>query len=506
MQISQYISYGVYAVAALCVLIGLLRGLCRGFGKEFFSLLTLALSVVVSFVVCTRAYPQVHEYLAGKTVGALLAETPWQLTGTLAESLNKLSVDTAELVFAIPITIVALPIAFVTLTLLLQLILGILRLIFGLIFFRGKKNGASRLGGMLLGLVRGGVVAALLLFPLSGMLSLAKDSVAVVRSEAGEDAAALTYYRDYAEETAENNFLPPLIMQAGGEYLYSSLTTVNLDGPRQDMRDCFKNLIGATCDTVSLGGADFTALTPENEKAVRSLVGRLGENPQLAKLVSGLARAISEASEGEGFSLNLGDPYDGFVVSFLNIFRDSDATNIEGDMRTLSEVYILLSDNGVLPAFKENSDAVVEKLVQKDENGTTVIAKVIAELRANERTKPVVDELTRFSVSLMAGQIGMDGVSAETYESVKTGVKDVLTIKKDGKTDEEYKAEVKNTLDKTMKDNGITVSDDIAAEMAQYVADNYEDLHLENAEDIDDDKVSDVLISYYDAYLKSLNP
>ena len=57
-----------------------------------------------------------------------------------------------------------------------------------------------------------------------------------------------------------------------------------------------------------------------------------------------------------------------------------------------------------------------------------------------------------------------------------------------------------------MKDNGITVSDDIADEMAQYVADNYEDLHLENAEDIDDDKVSDVLISYYDAYLKSLNP
>ncbi|HBJ18511.1 MAG TPA: hypothetical protein DDY70_02025 [Clostridiales bacterium] len=505
MEISQYISYGVYAVAALFLLIGLIRGLCRGFGKEFLSLFTLALSAVVSFAVCTRAYPQVHEYLAGKTVGSLLAETPWQLTGTLADSLNNLGIDTAEIVFALPITIVVLPVAFVTLTLLLQFILGILRLIFDLIFFRGKKNGASRLGGMILGIARGGVVAALLLLPLSGMLSLAKDSVAIVREEMGEDADVVVYYEEYAKETAENNFLPDLIMQAGGEYVYSSLTTVNVDGPRQDMRNSFKSLIGAACDVFKLNGADFTALTPENEAAVRSLVGRLGENPQLAKLVAGLAKAVSEASKGEDFSLNLGDPYDGFVVSFLDVFHDSDATNIEGDMRTLSEVYILLSDNGVLPAFTEDSDAVVDKLTAKDEDGTTVITKVIAELRANERTKPLVTELTKFSVSLMAGEIGMEGVSEETYESVKSGVKELLTIKKEEKTEEEYKEEVKNTLDKTLKDNDIAVSEDIIDEMAQYVTDNYEDLHLDEIDDIDDDKVSDVLISYYDAYLKYLD-
>lgn len=502
MAVSQYISYGVYGVAALFLLIGLIRGLCRGFGKEFLSLLTLALSAVISFVVCTRAYPQVHEYLAGKTVGSVLAETPWQLTGTLAESLNNLSVDTAELVFALPITIVLLPIAFVTITLLLQLILGILRLIIDLIFFRGKKGGASRLGGMILGIARGAVVAALLLLPLSGMLSLAKDSVATVRAEMGDDADAVVFYDEYLKETADNNFLPGLVMKAGGEYVYSSLTTVNLDGPRQDMRDAFKSLIGATCDVFSLNGADFTALTPENEEAVRSLVGRLGENPQLAKLVAGLAKAVSEASDTEGFSLNLGDPYDGFVASFLDIFHDSDASNIEGDMRTLTEVYILLSDNGVLPAFQENSDAVVDKLIAKDEDGTTVITKVIAELRANERTKPIVTELTKFSISLMAGQVGVDGVTEETYESVKNGVKELLTIKKEEKTDEEYKEEVKTTLNNTLKENDIEVSDEIVSEMAQYVSDNYEDLHLDEIEDIDDDKISDVLISYYDAYLK----
>ena len=502
MEISQIISNAIYGIAVFFLLIGVIRGLLRGFGKEFLSLLTLALSAVASFTLCTRAYAQVHDYLAGKTVGALLAETQWQLSGMLADALNNLTVDTAEIVFALPITIVVLPIAFVTLTLLLQFVLGILRLIIDLIFFRGKKNGASRLGGMLLGVVRGGVVAALLLLPISGLLSLAKDSVAIVRSEAGADAQVVTLYNDSLKESAENNPLPTLVMQAGGEYVWSSLATVNLDGPRQDMRESFKSLIGAACDASSLIGADFTALTPENEEAVRSLVSRLGENPQLAKLVAGLAKAVSEASEQENFTMNLGDPYDGFVLSFLHIFSDSNASNIEGDVRTLAEVYILLSDNGVLPAFTESSDAVIDQLIVQDENGETVIAKVIAELRANERTKPVVTELTKFSVSLMAGQVGIEGVDDKTYESVKSGVKELLTIKKEEKTEEEYKEEVKRTLDKTLKENDIEVSEEIVSEMAQYVSDNYEELHIDELEDLDDDKISDVLLSYYDAYLK----
>ena len=58
MEISQIISYAIYGIAALFLLIGVIRGLLRGFGKEFLSLLTLALSAVASFALCTRAYAQ----------------------------------------------------------------------------------------------------------------------------------------------------------------------------------------------------------------------------------------------------------------------------------------------------------------------------------------------------------------------------------------------------------------------------------------------------------------
>ena len=502
-EISMYLSYVLYAAVAIYALFGILRGLLRGFGKELVSLLTLALSGVASFAVCTRAYPAVQSFLKGKTVGELLAETPYQLTGTLADACNAFSIESAELLFALPITMILLPLLFVALTFLLQFVLGLVRLIVNLIFFRKKKSAVSRFGGMLLGAVRGVVLAALLIFPIAALLGVSEDAVAVVRTEAGDDAGVVTVYEEYLGDLAENP-IPDLVMQCGGEYVYSALTAVNLNGPRQDARDVFYSLIGTACDVYFLTDADFAALAPEDEETLRSLVARLDENPELAKLVSGLCRAVASASEADDFTLSLGDPYDGFVLSFLHIFADSDAENIKGDLSTLAEVYILLSDNGVLTAFTEDSDAVVDKLTQKNEAGDTVINQVIAELRANARTKPLVTQLTKFSVSLMAGQIGIEGVTEETYESVKEGVHTLLSIKKEGKTEEAYKEEVKTTLNQTLTENNIDLSDEIVDEMAQYVSDNYENLNIGELEEMDDDKVTDVLLSYYDAYLKYL--
>lgn len=507
MEISTYVSYlsyGIYAVIAVFVLFGFLHGLLRGFGKELLSLLTLAISAVASFAACTRAYPLVHDYLQDKTLGEVLAETPYQLSGTLADAANNFSVSSAELILALPITLILLPILFVVLTFVLQFVLGLLRFIIGLIFLRGHKSAASRFGGFILGALGGVVSAALLLFPISALLGLAGDAVDIVRAEAGEDAGVVVAYTDYVGELADHP-IPPLVMQCGGEYVYTALTSVNLDGPKQDMRKSLCSLVGTACDVYFLTDADFTALSPENEATLRSLVNRLEENPDLARLVAGLCRALAIAAETDGFTLELGEPYDGFVLSFLHIFDDSDASNIKGDLATLAEVYILLSDNGVLTAFTESSDAVVDSLGKKNEAGDTVINRVIAELRANERTKPLVVGLTKFSVSLMAGEIGMEGVSEETYESVKEGVHTILSIKKEEKTDEEYKEEVKTTLHQTLTENEINVSEEIVDEMAQYVTDNYEELNIAEIEEMDDDKIADVLLSYYDAYLKFLD-
>ena len=64
-------------------------------------------------------------------------------------------------------------------------------------------------------------------------------------------------------------------------------------------------------------------------------------------------------------------------------------------------------------------------------------------------------------------------------------------------TEEEYVAEISNALDATLKSNQIELEKEIVDTMAQYVADNFSDMEV-----LTDEEVCDVIIYYYDAYLK----
>ena len=73
--------------------------------------------------------------------------------------------------------------------------------------------------------------------------------------------------------------------------------------------------------------------------------------------------------------------------------------------------------------------------------------RVVAELKANPHTKHLVSSITKLSVSVLTSAMGEE--AAELYENVKAGISDVLSVSKDGKTEEEYKAEVSEKLDYT---------------------------------------------------------
>ena len=136
-------------------------------------------------------------------------------------------------------------------------------------------------------------------------------------------------------------------------------------------------------------------------------------------------------------------------------------------------------------------------LTRKDENGETVVNKVIAILKSNERTKPIVVTLTKISVSSMANKLGTGEDTAAIYENVKSGVNETLKIKKtDYQSTEEYTAAVSASLDQTLTDNGIELEADIVDSMAQYVTDNYSDV-----ESVTDEELNDIILSYYDAYV-----
>ena len=124
-------------------------------------------------------------------------------------------------------------------------------------------------------------------------------------------------------------------------------------------------------------------------------------------------------------------------------------------------------------------------------------------LNENEHTRSLTGVLTKVSVSIMARAYGDGfGIDAEqTYENVKSGLSKISEIDK-GLTDEEYTAEVASTINTTLKDSEIDLEPGVVDEMAKYVTENYK---KELNGELTDKELDDIIISYYDAYLKTKN-
>ena len=87
----------------------------------------------------------------------------------------------------------------------------------------------------------------------------------------------------------------------------------------------------------------------------------------------------------------------------------------------------------------------------------------------------------------------------DVYESVKGGINDALSIEKEGKTEDEYLGELSASLDNTLRENGIELEEDIVDEMAGFINENFE-----AGVTLTDEELDDVILSYYDAYIKYL--
>ena len=125
-------------------------------------------------------------------------------------------------------------------------------------------------------------------------------------------------------------------------------------------------------------------------------------------------------------------------------------------------------------------------------------------LNSNPHTQPLVTAITKLTLSSLVTEMLPEG-SEEIYENIKTGAGEVLSIDKSTfETEEEFVAEVSAKLDTVLKDSGIEVEADILDEMAGYINDNYDKLYQEDGE-ISDQDVNEIILSYYDAYIKYMN-
>ena len=496
----------IYGVIALLAFSGALIGLWRGFMRQMVRSITVLVSAIVSYALIGVGYSYFDSFFEGKSIADI--EVWVRNLGIIPADFDlswMYNLDAAMLktLLQLPVSLVVMPLLFVVcFTAISSLTMILYKVICILSGFRSYHNSkATRFFGMLLGLVQGVAVSGVLLMPILGITTIARDSVTLLNNRAPDEYVTDVYtdaYNTYVTSVSENRAIK-LYGKLGFNKMYEGIATVELNGENFNMTEIVPGVVELTANVLELRGMDVKYLTPENEAVIRSMIKSIEGNPYFTNLISSAVRTLSIAYTDGKYIIPVNPPFDTIVNSSISVFHDSNAQTLIADVNTFSEIFFILARDGVFASFDYDANHMLDTLTTRDENGETTVSKVIAVIKANERTKNLVTIVTRLSVTVMSQKTGITEESIQTYDNIKTSINtDILTIDKNTfETKEEYVNELSEALDTTLKNNEIELEREIVDTMAEYIADNYSD-----TVEISDEEASDIILSYYDAYLE----
>lgn len=289
-----------------------------------------------------------------------------------------------------------------------------------------------------------------------------------------------------------------------------------------------------------------------NTAAMDLILAEFENNNHLNPVLLSLAQSLSDDID----LVDVVAPFDMLVASVADVFQAETCTadTIVGDIGAVADVFKILVEEGVL---KDEIDAV--EVLTRTKDGKTVVDRIKAALgkenNPSGNTAVIITDFTKISLALIVNSSTNieDGASnseeiEETYNDAKVELDTVVTDtvivtdgdKKYSQMDDTEKEEAVNNvstaisdaLNNTLKSDDSTdeepvVSDEVAKGMAEFVLENYgdktmddliaEELYVpvtdangdvvtdtetgETIYEISDEAVSDVILSYYQAWL-----
>ncbi len=507
-------------IVGVCALFGAYKGARRGISRQVIRSVTVIASAILSIYLVKLLSGAATVWLSnrsGEEILSLLQSMKLPLEG-FEGIITNLDGDTLCRLMSIPLALVVMPVSFVLCFLIVKLIMLIPHALFSGIFgFTHRKNNAiTRLLGCALGTVQGIAIAALIIAPVAGAIGEFSAVIEEMQAEAPEDQATITFTKFYDEnlQPAAEDKVVRIVAKCGGRDLYRKLATVKIDDTEYDMVATIKEPAEKIAVSINhLWGWDWKKPTPENEAAIKDMINAICESEYSTHLVANLCAYVSHVYEDSSFTEGIEQPLADVVEAAFQTISMIDEASLQDDISALTEAYFVLARENVIYAVEfGNTEEITDALTRTylDENGeeTTVVKSVISTLNNNAHTAPLVTTLAKISVSTMAQQMGMGEDMHEMYENVRGGLFETLSISKENKTEEEYKAEVTTSLDTILKDNGIELDTEIVGGMADYIYENYDELNmveLEEGSQLSEQKMNDIIFSYFDAYKDYIN-
>lgn len=508
-----YIAVGILGLFLIFIIFKMLFGMGRGTWRQLVRTGATLLAAIVSFVA--------GDIIAGRIVGSLdvnnleslIQKVEMQVpqSGNIIRSvLGAIDTEMIEYILLLPATIIIIPILTTVMFLVINLIFKIIRgIIIKILKFKKAKTNPQRLGGALLAAVEGLIWVTMVLFPLTGLMTLADAAYTEAMNADGASTELRETYDEYISPFTENPVFT-FVENIGADAMTNSIATVRLGGKRTNMRHQVLSVAHViVVDARALQGADFTALTAEEQAALESIVDTLAESPFTSGLMVSTLNTIPTIYRSGLIpmdNMNIGE-FSPIIDSLMAFLAEINEDTLGTDLDTAMDFYFGFCDSGILGALLGGED--IMKFISDDYNGDRHILTMLNTLSGNERTKGIVDSLYNLVLSAAFSGSGdeSDGennVMADVNISdVREGLNNIVSINRDQyETVEEYREVLSDTISTTINDTiGVELDQETAEEIADYVDENFS----EQIGELTDEEFNELVFEVIDIYQSYLN-
>ena len=508
-----YIAVGILGLFLIFIIFKMLFGMGRGTWRQLVRTGATLLAAIVSFMA--------GDIIAGRIVGSLdvnnletliqQVEAQVPQSGNIIRSvLGAIDTEMIEYLLLLPATIILIPILTTVMFLVINLIFKIIRgIVIKILKFKKAKTNPQRLGGALLAAVEGLIWVTMVLFPLTGLMTLADAAYTEAMNAEGASSELRETYDEYIAPFTENPVFT-FVEGIGADAMTESIATVKLNGKRTNMRHQVLSVAHIfVVDARALQGADFTALTAEQQAALESIVDTLAESPFTSGLMVSTLNTLPSIYESGLIpmdDINVGE-FEAVIDALMDFLGQVETDTLGDDLDTVMDFYFGFCDSGILGALSGGEDIMA--FISDDYNGDRHILTMLNTLSGNERTKGIVDSLYNLVLSAAFSgsgdeSEGEDNVLADVnINDVRDGLNNIVSVNRDQyETEEEYREVLSDTISTTINDTiGVELDQETADEIANYVDENFS----EQIGDLTDEEFNELMFEMIDIYQGYLN-
>lgn len=462
------ISVAVLCIMALVIVIEVVRAIKRGRNKTLVTLASIFLATFVSIII-TRF---LSDALAMFAVNFLTSSVD---ISSLSDKIA--SID--EIIFAYSDALIS-PLVFFLVFLLMRLIIAIIIKITYKIVEKKEDNyryesenapqykkNPNLING-LLGALCGVIVMTVAISPIMGSVKITSKAFKNMNEQTGLftfriKASAISFF-----EKCSNDFVGNVIYYCGGNLVYKSVATSNLNDNYFGLEREIDNTFSTAGNLLKMDNVlnSIDTATESDKAMLKGLGGNVNKAETLKCATADILPELSKKWLND-------EPYEGakkpkvskacetFFDKMLYVCKSSTPDTVGADLSTLLNVYLIAYENDIL--VSENYKEMLEKA-----KATGAFDLIKNELSKNPRMSGISLEIDTMGMKSIA--TALQSYNFENYEALMSNITNILNnaTQLNGQEQLDY---ISKLTKEYINEHGIDIGDDVVSEISERLVD-----------------------------------